>query len=150
MLRLDYTPLIEKTGPPAQCEESEYDIHFSIPNYSIVARHDRNDTQNGRGGGLLIYVNEKLQSTETSCQSDFNQYCSVQIISTEGSPIHIYLIYRSPNSNAANNDKLIEVLNGASNNAIVIGDFNYPNANWETLSGCTDSQVLIDTSLDKF
>ena len=124
--------------------------YLSIPNYSIVARHDRNDTQNGRGGGLLIYVNEKLQSTETSCQSDFNQYCSVQIISTEGSPIHIYLIYRSPNSNAANNDKLIEVLNGASNNAIVIGDFNYPNANWETLSGCTDSQVLIDTSLDKF
>ena len=124
--------------------------YLSIPNYTLVARHDRNDTQNGRGGGLLIYVNEKLQSTETSCPSDFNQYCSVQINSTQGSPIHIYLVYRSPNSNAENNEKLIEVMKEATNNAIVIGDFNYPHANWEMLSGCTESQILIDTSLDMF
>ena len=80
--------------PNSEEKNERFFLNFSlsIPNYSIVARHDRNDTQNGRGGGLLIYVNEKLQSTETSCQSDFNQYCSVQIISTEGSPIHIYPI----------------------------------------------------------
>ena len=28
---------------------------LNIPNYYITARHDRSDTLNGRGGGILIY-----------------------------------------------------------------------------------------------
>ena len=30
--------------------------YLSIPDYYIAARHDRTDTLNGRGGGILIYV----------------------------------------------------------------------------------------------
>ena len=123
--------------------------YLKIPNYSIAARHDRNDTHNGRGGGLLVYVNEKLQSVETTRQHDFNQHCSLQIASPSSS-LHLYVVYRSPNSNAVNNENLLDVLRGVNNPAIVVGDFNYPSANWGTLTGCADSRVLIDTSLDKF
>ena len=123
--------------------------YLKIPSYVIAARHDRNDTQNGRGGGLLVYVREDLQSVETTCQNNFNQFCSVQIASPSNS-LHLYVIYRSPNSSPANNEKLLEVMRGVKNPAVVVGDFNYPHANWETLSGCTDSRALIDSSLDMF
>ena len=39
---------------------------------------------------------------------------------------------------------------GVKNPAVVVGDFNYPHANWGTLTGCSDSRALIDTSLDMF
>ena len=68
--------------------------YLKIPNYSIAARHDRNDTLNGRGGGLLVYVSENLQSVETTCQNDFNQFCSVQIASSSNS-LHLYVVNRS-------------------------------------------------------
>ena len=83
-------------------------LYLKIPNYFIAARHDRQDTINGRGGGLLIYVNDKFQSVETTSQNDFNQHCSIQITSNSGS-LNLYVIYRSPNSNATNNRNLINV-----------------------------------------
>ena len=35
--------------------------YLKLPNYFIAARYDRNDTRDGRGGGILIYVNDRLQ-----------------------------------------------------------------------------------------
>ena len=95
--------------------------YLKIPSYVIAARHDRNDTQNGRGGGLLVYVREDLQSVETTCQNNFNQFCSVQIASPSNS-LHLYVIYRSPNSSPANNEKLLEVMRGVKNPAVVVGE----------------------------
>ena len=54
---------------------------LNIPNYYIIARHDRSDTLNGRGGGILIYVKSKWKSCETTTQCDFNQHASVKIAS---------------------------------------------------------------------
>ena len=122
---------------------------LNIPNYYITARHDRSDTLNGRGGGILIYVKSKWKSCETTTQCDFNQHASVKIASNNDQ-VSIVVIYRSPNSSKTNNDALIEMLRGVSGQVIVLGDFNYPAANWDSLSGCTDSQPLIDLSLDKF
>ena len=44
------------------------DNYLSIPNYYIAAHHDRKDTQNGRGGGILIYVKKQWKSCETKLQ----------------------------------------------------------------------------------
>ena len=123
--------------------------YLSIPDYYIAARHDRTDTLNGRGGGILIYVKSKWKSCETTTQCAFNQFASVKIASLNA-PVSIIVIYRSPNSSKTNNDALIEMLRGVSGQVIVLGDFNYPAANWNALTGCIDSQPLIDLSLDKF
>ena len=117
------------------------DNYLSIPNFYIAARHDRNDTLNGRGGGILIYVKNQWKSCETTNQSNFNQYASIKI-AIQNDTINIVVIYRSPNSTRTNNDELIETLRAVNNPVIVLGDFNYPAANWSTLTGCTDSQTL--------
>ena len=123
--------------------------YLNVPNYYIASRQDRSDTLNGRGGGILIYVKSIWKSCETTTQCDFNQHSSIKIASGND-PVSIVVVYRSPNSTKTNNDSMIEMLKGVSGKVIVLGDFNFPAANWNTLSGCTDSQPLIDLSLDKF
>ena len=123
--------------------------YLNLPNYYIASRKNRNDTINGRGGGILIYVNEDIKTVETTCQSAFNQYASIQIPISPINSLSFVVVYRSPNS-SANNQLLISFLQTVKNPAIVVGDFNYPAANWGALTGCTDSQQLIDISLDKF
>ena len=97
----------------------------------------------------MIYVKNQWKSCETTNQSNFNQHASIKI-AIQNDTINIVVIYRSPNSTRTNNDELIETLRAVNNPVIVLGDFNYPAANWSTLTGCTDSQTLIDFSLDKF
>ena len=124
--------------------------YLNIPNYYIAARHDRKDTLKGRGGGILIYVKDCLKSYETTNQCGFNQYASIEIVFSKNKSLSLYVIYRSPNSTRDNNEQLIDLLRTVKNPAIVVGDFNYPSADWNTLQGCTDSQMLIDLVLDKF
>ena len=123
--------------------------YLDIANYHIASRHDRRDTINGRGGGLLIYVNKQWKSCEVDIQSQFNQIAKVRIVSQSDS-LNLVLVYRSPNSPRSNNEAMIEALAEVNGPSIVLGDFNYPAADWNSLIGCTDSQPLIDFSLDKF
>ena len=124
--------------------------YLNLPNYYVAARHDRKDTLNGRGGGILIYVKDCLKSYETTDHCGFNQYASIEIILSKSNSLGLYVVYRSPNSTRNNNDQLIDVLRTVKNPAIVVGDFNYPLADWNTLQGCIDSQMLIDLVLDQF
>ena len=44
----------------------------------------------------------------------------------------IGIVYKSPNSSRVNESILLDVLRGASvKYVIIMGDFNYPNINWE-------------------
>ena len=124
--------------------------YLQLPNYSIVARHDRNDTANGRGGGILIYVKDTIKAVETSPPGIFNQFACIQLNNVGSNPLSMYVIYRSPNSSSENNDNLLEVLKLAKNPTIIVGDFNYPALDWENLSGPSEGQKFIDLSLDQF
>ena len=119
--------------------------YLDIANYHIASRHDRKDTINGRGGGLLIYVKKQWKSCEVDTQSQFNQIAKVRIVSQTDS-LNLVLVYRSPNSPRPNNEAMIDALAEVNGPSIVMGDFNYPAADWNSLVGCTDSQPLIDLS----
>ena len=82
--------------------------YLDIPNYTIVSRHDRNDTTNGRGGGILIYVKHPIKSYETTSSSQFNQFASIEV-SLPNDVISLHVIYRSPNSSSENNKLLIDL-----------------------------------------
>ena len=124
--------------------------YLQIPNYSIVSRHDRNDTTQGRGGGILIYVHTSINACECPLSSTFNQYAGIEISTCDANSISLYVFYRSPNSSSVNNDLLADALTSIHNSSIVIGDFNYPGINWSTLEGNAETQKIIDTTLDKF
>ena len=111
--------------------------YLTIPDYEIVARKDRTDTADGRGGGLLVYRRSGLTVVEEDVDSEFNQLLSVSV-QTSGSPLLINLVYRSPNSNSLNNAKLDEFTKSLESSSMLIGDMNYRGIDWE--NGISDSE----------
>ena len=112
--------------------------YLSIEGYEIISRHDRNDTGSGKGGGLLIYVNKNIVASEVelTAYNNFNQACCVKIKLNQRF-LNILLVYRPHNLYdgdlvTSNNDKLLHLLTVVPKPAIVLGDFNFSDINWET------------------
>jgi len=110
-------------------------------------RLDRNDTANGIGGGLLVYVREGLTILSCDINYDFNQYCKFRVL-TLSDVITIYLVYRPPSSGAENSSKLTDMLGTVENNAIIIGDFNYPGINWGLKSSTSNSREFLNVCIE--
>ena len=109
---------------------SEVDIKLEgYNNFSI-------NLQNNIGRGCIIYVNETLIANELKLETQFDESIWVEISLLHGEKLLIGNIYRSPNSNSENNDKLIQLLGEITKlkipNTVVTGDLNIPGVDWET------------------
>lgn len=96
--------------------------------YRVAARKDRIDTHNGRGGGVLILANERLQCKEIHTNTP--QVCGISV-----NDVSLYAVYHSPNASDSDRDTLTEFLSNVQSHAIVVGDFNHPNINWKQMYG---------------
>jgi Endonuclease/Exonuclease/phosphatase family len=92
----------------------------------------RMDRQGGKGGGLALYVNERLEANlkEALINSGFKEsiWCSVRL---EDSRLLVGLCHRCPSSDSANDDALLRLLDQAvslagNSHVLIMGDFNYP------------------------
>ena len=92
-------------------------------------RHDRSDTVNGIGGSILIYVRIGLTFLTCDLINDFNQHCRFSIKS-KNDVLNFTVIYRSPNSNITNTNKLCDIINKVPTNSIIIGDINLSGIDW--------------------
>jgi hypothetical protein len=91
---------------------------------------DREDTMQGRGGGLLVYVKNGLTVLKVDTELKFHQYCMFLV-----SDITFYLIYRSPNAPPEAMCALERVVRNVKKNSILVGYFNLPSIDWETGTG---------------
>lgn len=123
---------------------------LNITNYSIEHRVDRIDTAGGRGGGIIVYVKNGLNIlVSDQTDNEFNQFCEFSF-TTNDEVLNFVCFYRSPNSSPANNELLCELVNKDRRNTFIIGDLNYPNADWETGIGDNKSQPFLDAINNKF
>ena len=116
------------------CNSQIYNSLLLLPGYEINndLRQDREDTQQGVGGGLLVYVKcgfTILSHDKLDINSRFNQYCSFDLIGPS-EKCAFYLIYRPPGSTQENNQWLLDLVSSCPENTIMIGDFNFPEINW--------------------
>ena len=105
------------------------DSFLKLSGYDLVAREDRNDTQKGRGGGLLLYAKEDINIWRKDDNHEFNQMMTVQV-KCGGEDINIHLTYRSPNSSRENDESLAKVVKDMRGINILFGDFNLPDIDW--------------------
>jgi hypothetical protein len=136
------------------CNSDTPNTLLNIPNYYIDAklRVDRNDTYNGIGGGLLVYVRNGLHILTCDNNSDFNQYCTFNLLNDDKTTDFVVtLVYRSPNSNQENTDKLCELLKNLpeADNHFIIGDFNMTGIDWRNLNACNKYKNFVDITCDK-
>ena len=114
--------------------------YLKIDDYELIVRKNREDTQKGRGGGILVYVKTGFLAWEIEPEDDFIQRGGIAIGGEEGDPeLFIYVVYRSPNSPSENNEKLMNWMKSLKGRFIVMGDFNYPDINWEEGTSKADS-----------
>ena len=120
----------------------------------------REDKKPGKGGGILLYVKDTLKSVR------FNKLASVGfeqsiwcIVELKSSRYLIGTCYRSPSSSAENGERLLELLDAAVkqsrvSNVMVIGDFNYPDIDYErfyvSAGPHSEQQKFFDRTQDLF
>ena len=107
-----------------------------LPTNYIIYRNDRV----GRGGGVLIAVKENISSKLINCPSNLD-LLSVSI--AHNKTITINLLYIPPNANVSyllDIESILHNLN-SNENLILLGDFNFPDANWNTMTGNTSSST---------
>ena len=76
----------------------DIDNNFLMINgYEIIERKDRADTDRGRGGGILVYVDRKRCAWKMEVEGDFSQCACVKVKGASRDP-EIVVVYRSPNS----------------------------------------------------
>ena len=139
---------------------SEHTSAFlNIPDYQIISRADRTDTTSGIGGGLLIYAKRDVQVFELAQPTNieqFNQYLSVKINLANEKCLNLYLIYRphklyNDENVGNNNSKLCRLIERAEKPAMLIGDFNCGDINWNNLTATNpQSKIFLSTVQDNF
>ena len=73
------------------------DDFLNVDGYELILRSDRNDTENGRGGGIIMYVNKEMNVRKIDENPLCNQTASIELKSG-GEEIRVHVVYRSPNS----------------------------------------------------
>ena len=131
------------------CNSDISDNVLKLSGYELASdlRKDRTDTANGIGGGLLIYSRIGLEILPVDSDSDFNQYVNFKVV-TASSTLNVILIYRSPNSSVVNNSKLTSIIENAPTNTMVIGDMNYPNVDWVSMTSDNIGRDFMNACLD--
>lgn len=126
------------------------DAMLNIEGYFIESdlRIDKTSNINGIGAGIVIYLKSGLKVTKVDTINDFNQYVTFFISNDDYSDkLYFTIVYRSPNSCIENNNKLVEMLSNIDfkkDTHIIIGDFNFPNINWENYTCDTKSRSFLE------
>ena len=107
---------------------------LTINGYEIVGRSDRVDTLKGRGGGILVY-SRLANTTMDASVHNFCQHVCITAHTQKNVPnIKIHVVYRSPNSTEENDKQLLDYIDMLPKNSVIVGDFNFPEIHWKTLS----------------
>ena len=130
------------------CNEDISNALLNIPGYIIEPelRKDRNDTMNGIGGGVLVYVRNDLIIKPINVENEFNMFVQFEVINSQNKDdkgLTITLLYRPPRSREQNTLELCKLINNAPENSIFIGDFNFPAINWLTFESDRFSEPFL-------
>nr|VZH89441.1 unnamed protein product [Spirometra erinaceieuropaei] len=108
------------------------DNEVALPGYQIYRR----DREHRQSGGIVVYVNDGLAVSDNTTKFA----CSTEAIwltsKATGSPcLDVLTVYRPPRTDRIANAQLLEQLDKFSSrpNTMIMGDFNAPGTNWNTL-----------------
>ena len=125
------------------------DEFLNIDGYELIERKDREDTDRGRGGGILVYIAKEICAWKVKVPGCFEQ-CALVKIKAENCDLGIHVVYRSPNSSSHNDASLCELLTGIQDTDILIGDFNFPGIRWEIGKADAKSRTFYEKMEDSF
>jgi len=115
-------------------------------------RKDRHSVKSGKGGGVVLYISNSLVSS--ACE-ELNKYkaeavwCNLHV--EKGSVVTVGVCYRSPTVEDDELEQLFTSIKQASrNHVLIMGDFNYPDINWDTMYHSNLGSEFVELVLDNF
>ena len=127
------------------------DGFYHIPGYNLF-RSDRIDR---RGGGVMIFILNSVLSSEVSLlrSHEFESIC-IKVKLKRGTYLGLLCVYRPPNITSTGDLLLIKLfesfININCNKNVIIGDFNMPSINWNTLSAPPKYDPFLDCLSNSF
>ena len=125
------------------------DAFFVLSGYEMVAREDRNDTERGRGGGIMVFATKNVKTCRINVETSFNQYVSVRV-KCQNEDVKIHAIYRSPNSKKENDEELCKWVESMNGTNILIGDLNFPDIDWENGTSGSKGRDFFEATTGRF
>ena len=113
------------------------DSEVMLENFNLF----RTDRKNGKKcGGSCVFVHKSIYAEPVR---EFDGPDSVAVtVTLNNKIINLICIYRSQNLTNLEQDNLLQNLQlGLSNDVIVAGDFNFPQANWDSFTSNTNDKL---------
>ena len=116
-----------------------------MPGYNLQQdlRRDREDTAQGRGGGLLVYTKEGIVVLSVDTGTQPHQSCKFLV-----SDVYVTLVYRPPSSPPDSVTRFADTVRAAERNSVLIGDFNIPDIDWGKGTAKGRSREFLDAVED--
>ena len=87
------------------------------------------------GRGMILYTKKSLKAKEVQMNTVFQENVFVSVQLNKKDSLLVGLVYRSDSGTETNNYNLLEPITEANSmgysHLLIMGDFNYPNINWE-------------------
>ncbi len=107
-----------------------------------------------KGGGVTCYIKSSLTAVKLEKKQDAEKYDSVYVDKTteRNRKFTIGTVYRPPKLQVADDTALYEEINSITRNkeAVIIGDFNCPNVDWNLMHGDQEGNRLVEIIEDAF
>ena len=111
----------------------------------------RRDRINKRGGGVIVYTKEYLHTEIITDHNDDQVESLFCKIGKGKTSVHLGLFYRPPNNTEIQDAALFaQITKMAKRRTILMGDFNMPKIDWETMSADSQGIKFRDVVLDNF
>ena len=115
----------------------------SLPNYDVF-------TNDKEKRGVALYLHKTLQAQECPIlnKSDFEESVWCKFKSAYDQQVLVGCLYKSPNTTEENVDRLFNLLKNHNelssfDKVLILGDFNYPNIQWDgTWTGPHDNKFI--------
>ena len=115
----------------------------------MIERKDRENTDKGRGGRILVYVAKGKCVWKENVEGCFEQ-CALVKLRGKRNNLGIYIIYRSQNSSSGNDASLCNLVKEIRGTSVLIVDFNYPGIRWTSGTSDAKSQAFYKELEDNY
>ena len=107
------------------------------------------------GRGVILYIHKSLKAISITTNTQFQESVWAEIPLNSDDTMLVGVIYKSPGSSEANNEKLNQTVTEAvglnHSHFLLMGDFNYPNIKWDSESTeYTVEDTFIENIRDNF
>src|SRR3989442_888635 len=131
------------------------DAEISITGFTVFRRdRDVGFTGKQRGGGVLMYVRDKLAAIDVSDQTKgVNESIWVSVRGIKSKEVIVGVCYCSPSADKEEENNLLEEIELFSKKkaTLVMGDFNHADIDWDSLQASSSGgKKFLDTINDLF